>query len=91
MMPHRIIKRRGPSGEAKCPRIIQENADGTAWRCAAPLRLHIGASPVPEYLELVTQTCLAGHVQRVQGVLQFVPESWADDGENDTDGTSYGL
>lgn len=47
--------------------------------CGAFLKLHIGASPLPEYETLVTQVCTNGHVLRVQGCLQYVPEHWADD------------
>lgn len=80
-MPRKWVEERDPSPDARCGRA----------GCQALLRLHIGASPIPEYRQLVTQTCLAGHVQRVQGVLTYVPERWADDGAGDTDPTSYGV
>jgi hypothetical protein len=67
--PRKVIAHRAPSADAHC------NRDG----CRALLVLHIGASPLPEWETLVTQTCLAGHVQRVQGVLRYVPESWAEE------------
>lgn len=68
------ILRRSPEPPARCFRDL----DGKV--CGADLRLHITKSPLPEYLELVTQTCLAGHVHRVQGVLLYQPETWADEG-----------
>lgn len=78
-LPRKWVEERDPSPDARCGR------EG----CHALLRLHIGASPVPEYLELVTQTCLAGHVQRVQGVLPIFPEVWADSDPDDC--TAHGV
>lgn len=68
------ILRRAPSGPARCYRDL----DGKV--CGAELKLHVTRSPLPEYETLVTQVCANGHVLRVQGCLQYVPESWADEG-----------
>ena len=67
------------SAPARCYRDL----DGKV--CGAELRLNFTRSPMPCYTELVTQTCLNGHVNRVQGILDFVPEQWADT-EDDVDG-----
>lgn len=61
------------SAPARCYRDL----DGKV--CGAELQLVVTRSPVPEYEELVVQRCPNTHVSRVQGVLQFVPESWAED------------
>lgn len=68
------IVRRAPSLRARCYRDL----DGKV--CGADLRLNVTKSPLPEYLELVTQTCLNGHVLKVSGVLLYQPEQWADEG-----------
>ena len=72
------ILRRAPSGLARCYRDL----DGRV--CGAELRLNLTRSPIPTYLELVTQTCAEGHVVRVQGVLERFPEVWAE-------GDGYGV
>lgn len=77
------IARRAQSRPARCYRQVTEG-HGYGRICGAELRLNLTVSPIPEYRELVTQTCLEGHVLRVQGVLERFPEVWAE-------GDAYGV
>lgn len=83
--PRKVIAHRTPS-------CVTRHTTCAPFACVGELHLDVERSHNPYWDALVTYRCTGcGKVVEVFGTLRYQPEQWADDGDGDTDATSYGL